>query len=449
MQRLALTLCATLLIGWPTGPAGAADRTANTPPKRFVAVFDIACPADARIGRQMTFSIRTRLARRREQFEVIDQLTMADFTPKGGLPVETTDAKVITLISDRVGANVAIWGTLTVRGKQYELTVRLVDLTKDRTKALWRKVFTDDTERARGVIATRVVEALRGRPEWRPPEQGDEAEPKNFGKPLNVNGGFDAPGFHPRGWEKVDGISSMLTDHPGRGRVLRIYTNLDRNPWVAWRHKVRLGTGDPRKPPKIGPPKNQYAAVGAIEGVKLVSDWIDAKPGRRYWLVADVKGKTTDMFFTKIFVRGYADFAEHADAMSDVSLHERKLTPQSFAALPASRQKAIIRADAKLHPDRYRRAVYDWYLACRDLVGQEWKHHAGVVPPRGGLPANVKYLRIHAYAYWPLGEYLFDNVHLYDDPNQAVPLPEVKARSDSFKPTYGSRPKKPEGGNAK
>ena len=88
------------------------------------------------------------------------------------------------------------------------------------------------------------------------------------------------------------------------------------------------------------------------------------------------------------------------------------------------------------NPRRYRREVYRWYLACRNFT-DGWKHYAAPVPPRGGLPANVKYLRLHVYAYWPLGEYLFDNVHLYPDPRMAEPVPEEKARTESFKHTVG------------
>jgi hypothetical protein len=176
-----------------------------------------------------------------------------------------------------------------------------------------------------------------------------------------------------------------------------------------------------------------------MEGVALFTDWLPARPGWRYWLVADVKGKTTDLFFPQIFVKGYADFAGAADALSEVSLHERDLTPASFAALPKDQRDKLIAEDAKAHPERYRREVYRWYLACRNLQG-DWKHHAAPFPPRGGLPANVKYLRVEAYAYWPLGEYLFDNVNLYLDPRQKAPLAEEKARTESFRPAVGDGP---------
>jgi len=420
--------------------AGMADAegvpTRPSQPKRFVAVFDFVCPAKPELGRQMAYSVRKRLGGHTKEYEVIDALTLAEFAPAGGMPLATADKKIIDLLNNAVGANMALWGRLDTQGGQYTLTVRLIDLPTQANRPLWQKRFTDKTERARGLVARQVVEAIRGRSEWTPPEYGDEAEPTDFGRPLNRNGSFDAPGFHPAGWEHVDGVSTMLATHPQRGRVLRIFTNLDRDKWLAWQHKLRLGQGDPRHPPAIGPAANKYAAVGALEGARLVSNWIDAEPGRRHWLTAEMKGKTTDFFFPKIFVRGYADFAA-ADSLSEVSLHERKLTPAAFAALPKARQKALIAADAKAHPDRYRRMVYEWYLACRNERGTDWKHYAAPFPPRGGLPANVKYFRLHVYAYWPLGEYLFDNVHLHRDPRQRGPLPEAKPRTIHFEPTTG------------
>ena len=158
------------------------------------------------------------------------------------------------------------------------------------------------------------------------------------------------------------------------------------------------------------------------------SDWITAEPGRRYWLTADVKCRRTAGAFPRIFVKGFADMSASADGLPERSLVERGLTPRAFAALPADRRKALVAEDARAHPDRYRREVYRWYLACRNASG-DWTHLAAPFPPRGGLPANVRWLQIQVYAYWPPGEYLFDNVFLYADPRQTSPSSEEPART--------------------
>ena len=71
---------------------------------------------------------------------------------------------------------------------------------------------------------------------------------------------------------------------------------------------------------------------------------------------------------------------------------------------------------------------FRWYLACRNEE-DVWKHYAAPCPPRGGLPANVQWLQIQVYAYWPPGEFRFDNVSLYKDPAQKAPLPEEPMRT--------------------
>ncbi|GAG04372.1 unnamed protein product, partial [marine sediment metagenome] len=62
----------------------------------------------------------------------------------------------------------------------------------------------------------------------------------------------------------------------------------------------------------------------------------------------------------------------------------------------------------------------------------QWDHLAAPVPPRGGLPANVEWLQLQVYCYWPPGTYKWDNVHLYKDPRQKAPLPEEGARTPNF-----------------
>jgi hypothetical protein len=91
------------------------------------------------------------------------------------------------------------------------------------------------------------------------------------------------------------------------------------------------------------------------------------------------------------------------------------LSPKDFAALPEPKRKLLIEADAKKHPMRYVRECYRWYLPCVARPGK-WLHFAAPFPPRGPLPDNVEYLQIQIYSYWPPGEYLWDNVLLYEAP---------------------------------
>ncbi len=398
-------------------------------PVKYVVIFDFDCKASPKLGRQLADSVRLRL-RRHKGYDVLDKLTTAEMTPAGGVGPETPDEKVASLLTDRFAAQVAVMGRLEKLGDGFRAEVRCVDISAAKP-ARWKRVFSDNTERARGVIAGGIIEAIRGSAEWKPPEYGDESEPKTFPKALNLSGGFESPA----GWQRPDNVSMKIVRdrRAGRsGKVLRLFTDLDREAWLKYQRDLRLGKADPSRPPKIGTVANKYATVAGLEGVHFRSKWIKATPGRRYWLLADMKGKTAGIFFPKIFVKGFADFSAVADGLSDVSLNEMGISPDAFAKMPAAKRRELVAADAAKHPERYRREVYRWYLACRNEENV-WKHYAAPFPPRGGLPKVVQWFRIDVYAYWPPGEFLFDDVHLYADPRQKAPLPEVKARTPRYK----------------
>ena len=421
MQRLcALALAAAAAVLVSGLPATGADK----PPKVYVVVFDFSCNSQ-RLGRQLADSIRLQL--RRQKFEVIDRLTTQEAS--GALAADADRRKVITLMSEQVGANLAVYGTLTKAGARMTVDVRCIDLTQPDKPGGWAKTISDDTERARSVLTTKVTELLCGKARWKPPETGDVKPPEKFGRPLNTNGGFETGS---KGWDMLDGVSTFIEPAPpGRGNVLRVQTDLAREPWLAWRRKLRLGlVKDASNPPRI-PRDTSYGCVGALEGVHYRSEWIRATPGQRYWLTADMKGKSADIFFPKVFVKGYNDWSDVPDGLPEKSMAELKITREAFAKLSPARQREVVAADAAKHPDRYRRECYRWYLACRNEENT-WKHYVDPFPPRGGLPEKVKWLRIDIYSYWPPGKFLWDNVWLYKDPRQTAPLPAERARTESY-----------------
>lgn len=421
MTPVALIACLALAANPPSATASAPAGPA------YVIVFDFKCPANPAMGVQLADSVRTRLARA-EEFKPLDRLTTQEVTPEGGLDLDSPDQKILPILKDNAAA-LAIVGVVQKAGETIRLEARCIDASG---KAGWKNVFSDSTERARGEIARQLVEFLRNKAEWKPPEYGDQAEPKDFGKPLNVNGDFETGAA---GWRGPDNVSSFLIPDPRTGHtgaILRLFTDLEREAWLKYQQDLRLGKADPQNPPKIGTVDNKYATVAGMEGVVYRSDWIAAKAGQRYWLTADMKGQTADIFFPKIFVKGFADQPTAPDGLSDVSLNDLKLSPADLAAMPKEKRDALVAEDAQKHPDRYRREVYRWYLACRD-EDNTWRHFAAPFPPRGGLPANVQYLRIEILAYWPPGEFLFDNVHLYADPHQKGALPEEPARTPGKK----------------
>ena len=399
----------------------AAEKAEAVKKEGFVIVFDFACKGDEEYGKKLANAIRMRLARHPE-LEVIDRLTTGEFSPP--LPAATEAPKVVKMMTDRLAVNLAAYGTVEKTGGAVKLELCGIDLRGGGKPKVWKKTLRDNGERAEAEISKAAAEALTGEAEWVPPQYGDEEEPDDFGKPLNVNGNFD--GAAHAGWQHPDNVASFIeADAGGRGNILRVRTDLDRWPYINYVRDIRMGRADPAHPPKIAT-KTGFSCLGGMEGVHFKSDWIKAAPGQRYWLMADF-----DRPGAKVFLKGFQTTPHALDGMPESALARLNMTPEQFAKLPDARRKQLIAAAAKREPKLFLRECYRWYLNCRGQKGK-WNHLAAPVPPRGGLPEGVEWLQIQVYCYWPAGTYRWDNVYLYKDPRQKAPLPEERPRTPNF-----------------
>lgn len=411
-----------LALGPPITPGAETDppAAASKPAKVAVCVFNFQCAGNAEYGKKLANAIRMRLARH-ERFDVMDRLTTAELT--SALAADANADKVAGLLADQLAVEIGVYGTVVKDARGVRLELACVDLRPAAEHKAWHKEFTDSTQRPEAVIGKAVVEAITGAGEWVPPQYGDEAEPTpaELGKPLNVNGSFDASGGG--GWQRPDNVASFFEAGPtGRNTVLRIRTDLDRWPYIRYIRDIRMGRASPDNPPKIAT-KTGYSCLGGMEGVHFKSDWIKATPGQRYWLTADF-----DRPGGKVFVKGFkkTDFA--LDGLPESVMAAMDLTPEQFAEIPEARRKKLVTEAARKNPKAFLRECYRWYLNCRGKNGR-WNHLAAPFPPRGGLPADVEWLQIQVYTYWPAGTYRYDNVLLYKDPRQKAPLPEQKPRT--------------------
>ncbi|NLW85577.1 MAG: hypothetical protein GXY38_01755 [Planctomycetes bacterium] len=366
--------------------------------KEAIIVLDFACQ-DAQAGSALADSIRLRLARHEEWFVLDKQATMDLCGPlEANAPVDQ-----VARLAGRAGCNSAIVGTLDIQGDRHTATVTKMNFFELADNKGWTREFVETGQRARPMIARRVVEALRESPEWIPPQYGDEAAPEDPGKPVNVNGDFENGAA---GWDRPDNAAIFHEPRPGGGNCIRIRTDLARDPWLQYSRALLLGSADPEHPPQIAT-DTSYGSVAGLEGVHYRSEFIKAQPGRRYWLSAEVNGSGP-----KIFVKGFRDCSDQAQGLPERSMHELQISPAAFAALEEAKRRELIVADAAKHPQRYLRECYRWYLNFRtEKTG--WVKQTEVFPPRGALPENVQWLQVQIYAYWPPGTYYFDNVHLY------------------------------------
>ncbi|MEI7834787.1 MAG: hypothetical protein WCK05_00075 [Planctomycetota bacterium] len=416
------TLVILGVVGALTGLARGEETPTSKPTagaKVYVGVFNM----EGEGGEDIAEKVRIRLGKW-EEYEVLDRFTMGEAAATLGAGADR--GKLIEMMDARLGVQIAIYGTVSRQGATVTAEVVCVDRRDKGKPTEWSARFSDDTERAAPLIARQIVEKLRRQAEWTPPQAGDEPEPPGLAKekPLNANGDFEKGDL---GWEAFDNVATFLSEGPpGRGKVLGVRTDLARDLWLAYRKGLLAGQADPARPPPIAR-DTSYGSVAGLEGVHVRSEWLPATPGQRYWLTADCLGQGG----AKVFVKGFVDWRERAEAISEGSLAKRGLTPEQFAALPAEKRKALLAEETREHPELYRREVYRWYLNGKDAKGA-WTHMAGVFPPRGGLPANVQWLQIQIYSYWPPGVYLWDNVWLYKDPRQKAPSPEEVPRTPNL-----------------
>jgi hypothetical protein len=417
-------ISASCLFSETSSPTATAENE-----KVYVAVFDFASPGgesgnaqvltDQTYGAQLADAVRLKL--RREGFSqknlvVIDRLT----TREAAESIDAlTSRNVRTLMAEKLGAHVGLFGTVFSKNERVFAKINCIDLRKRRASKspMWSKVFVSRGERARAELARQIVEAFLGNTLQKPVEYGDAPEParEKLGEPLNVNGTFDDGA---KGWDAPDNVSTFLIPGPeGRGKILRVRTDLAREPWLEYRKALRAGKADPANPPAVAT-DTSYNSVAGLEGVHVRGEWIKATPGKRYWLLADCRISATEhKFKPKVFVKGFKTTPHAFDGLPESSLAEMNLSPEQFAALPEPKRKRLIEADAKKNPMRYVRECYRWYLPCNGKAGT-WNHFAAPFPPRGGLPDDVEFLQIQVYSYWPPGEYLWDNVLLFEAPEK-------------------------------
>ncbi|MCD6365313.1 MAG: hypothetical protein J7M14_05505, partial [Planctomycetes bacterium] len=288
----ALVLAAAALCAAAEKPR--ATRPDGDSAKVHVVVFDFA---GGDRGEKLADSIRLRL-RRQANWEVVDRLTTQEFS--GAIAADSNGSAVVKLMKN-LACEIAVFGSVERVGAEVHVRLGCIDLRGERPPA-WTGTFSDSTERSRAILSRKIVEMILRESQWTPPQWGDEAEPKEFGPPVNVNGGFERGSL---GWDTPDGVSTFLIKRPNKcGTILRVRTDLERDSWLAYRRALMLGEAKGPKPPRVARDVS-YKSVGGTEGVHYRSGWIDAKPGQRYWLTADCKGLGGAKVFVKGFLTGW------------------------------------------------------------------------------------------------------------------------------------------------
>jgi len=360
-------------------PVPSAEQAAEHPP--VMVVFDFASPADPALGKKLAGAMRLRAARL-GKLTLVDAFSTADALAEGESPTLASPPEAIArLLKKCFGAQLGLWGRVArAADGSYTIEAAGLDLRPGAARPMWRKTCTAEKPQLVNARCDEILADLTGLEKTSRPKEADPeaaARAKVRRKNLVANGNFEARGEQPRGWEKVNGLTMFLRNEGGaHGRVLHMDTDVYEAEYSRWIQKFKAGAPPaeaPKKTPTTGP---KYNTVGGNYGVHNYSDPIPVTPGKTYRLEVDYRCRSGDFFFPKLFFRGWADVAGDD------------------------------------------RIVYDGYLSLRSMerTGQ-WKHNCRLFTvPRpeeiGGR--RIKHVRLMIYAYWPPGDYYFDNVALYE-----------------------------------
>jgi hypothetical protein len=146
--------------------------------------------------------------------------------------------------------------------------------------------------------------------------------------------------------------------------------------------------------------------VAGLHGIHYRSDYVPLEPGAVYRFSVDAR---SDGGTPKVFIKGFVD--------------QRVRTEQGVRVL----KRNAYRAPLTLH-------------GC----GREWRRFARVFHPARSKSTyrarliQPQYLRVELYAYWPPGNYQFDNVRLdivgYEKVRREAEEPEDRPEDETFVP---------------
>ena len=123
------------------------------------------------------------------------------------------------------------------------------------------------------------------------PTQVPATRPTRWGTNLVPNGRLgQGKGFQPHGWDSADGLCSFWIAEGKKNHYLLFDTDVSQNQAWDWWKALKNGAKPENAPQPIRTHPPHYDAVGGIEGVKLYSDYLRARPGTTYRLTARIKG---------------------------------------------------------------------------------------------------------------------------------------------------------------
>jgi hypothetical protein len=344
----------------------------------FASTFD-----NGDLGQRAAYSLRAKL-RRSDRFVIPDELDFDDMDAAGAARPALSDLAAAQHVAAQFGPRFLVWGEVA-KDSEYRISVRVVDLGGDGQIQSFEKRPSDLRQFAIGCgeLADEVAKALTG-VGYREVFAAKSTEGyTRVSGDLVQNGGFEKGADSPDNWERPDGLSSFRDSDAEHGRFIRFDTDVYLSQWQDWRKRFDAGEPASSAPGKTVTSGHKYDTVAGTCGSHLYSDTIPVKPGATYSIEFDAKGLiAADFCFAKVFVKGYG---------------KEGLTAE----------------------------LYNMYKAVRVDGSGKWQHFSRIFHPTERTPGVVN-MRVMLFAYWPPGEYAFDNVAIYEV-KPAGPAPPAPA----------------------
>ena len=206
-----------------------------------------------------------------------------------------------------------------------------------------------------------------------------------------VNGNFEeaVPGVvpYPKGWAHPDGYCiSWITDSmaPEHGKVIMLDT--DHNEPVARKRQAQLREALAKGSPLPAPPEAArgagYGAIAGTYGVSFYSEKFTCKPKQAYKVSFDYRGASGG---AKVWVRGWGIFAGE----------ERR------------RYETIVNCYVKATGWRHFEQAFH---PTRRLGPKDTQYQSPEEREKHATYTDIAVMRVMLYAYWPPGQYWFDNI---------------------------------------
>ena len=239
------------------------------------------------------------------------------------------------------------------------------------------------------------------------------------GKNLLANGDFEEGDDTPKGWQKVDNLTSFYvkdTD-PKHGKCIKFDSDVLQSQAYDWWYQLhRKGKTLKDMPAKKPVGGAIYDTIGGLDGCFFWSDPVPVEKGKAYWLTIDSKGPG---FLAWLF--GYPEKPDTAFAADMGAIQDYFKQSETGKPLDKGREHEIM-----IHK-------YKWKGQIAVGGGADWttsQRRGKPFRPTSPYP-DVKYVRVMLLPLWPNATYYVDNVCLYEVKTTASIRPRTNWRRES------------------